>query len=60
MESTAFSEKLKATRNEKGFSQQKLSELTTIPKRTLEDWESGRRTPPAYVQFLVLEKISTL
>lgn len=32
-----------------GLSQTKFSEKYGIPKRTIEDWESGKRTPPEYV-----------
>ncbi len=55
-----FSEALKKTREEIKLSQKVVCELTKIPKRTLEDWERGLRTPPEWVQMLVLEKLRTL
>ena len=55
--SIKFSEQLKAARKEAGMTQQKLSDDAQIPKRTIEDWETGRATPPEYVQRLVLEWI---
>lgn len=35
------------------LSQKEFSEKYTIPKRTIEDWESGRRNPPGYVIALL-------
>lgn len=53
-----FSEKLKEARAKNGLSQQALSELTKIPLRTIEDWERGTRTPPEYVQRLLLNELN--
>ena len=39
-----------------GLSQQAFSDKYKIPKRTIEDWESERRTPPEYV-VLLLERV---
>ena len=36
-----------------GMSRKEFSEYTKIPVRTLEDWEAGRRTPPAYIPRLI-------
>lgn len=54
-----YAEQLKAARAATGLSQAKLAEWSTVPRRTIEDWETGRRIPPDYVQHLVLDKIST-
>lgn len=35
------------------MSQAEFSEATGIPKRTLENWEEGKRTPPIYVLKLL-------
>ena len=48
---------IKAARKQVGLSQQELSDWLEIPKRTIEDWESGKRIPPRYVEKLVIEKI---
>lgn len=53
-----YAEQLKAARRSTGLSQAKLAEWSGIPRRTIEDWEVGRRVPPDYVQRLVLEKIT--
>lgn len=35
-----------------GWSQQKMSDELEIPKRTIQDWETVKRTPPVYVEKL--------
>lgn len=55
-----FSEKFKAARKAAGLTQQALTEKTGIPRRTIQDWESGRMAPPDWCQALVLEKLATL
>lgn len=52
-----FSEQLKETRTAKGLSQKALSRQTKIPLRTIEAWEAGDRTPPEYVQRLLLNEL---
>ena len=36
-----------------GLTQIQLSEELEIPKRTIEDWECGKRIPPIYVAKLI-------
>lgn len=55
-----FAEKLKEARAATGMSQQKMSDLMLIPKRTIENWEVGERTPPPYVQRFVLNELESL
>jgi DNA-binding XRE family transcriptional regulator len=50
----------KAARKRLGLTQKKLSEVLDIPKRTIEDWEGGRRNPPEWVKKLVLEKMESM
>ena len=40
-------------REKAGMTRKEFSEHTTIPVRTLEDWEAGRRTPPEYIPRLI-------
>ena len=40
-------------RESTGMSRKEFSEHTGIPVRTLEDWETGRRTPPEYIPKLI-------
>ena len=44
---------LKNLRHAAGLTQQQLSAELGIPRRTLEDWESGRRKMPDYVLRLM-------
>lgn len=55
-----FAEKLKDARAITGLTQQGIAEKMLIPRRTIEDWESGRRTPPPYVQRFVLNELELL
>lgn len=50
----------KAARNASGLTQQQMSDIFKIPKRTIENWESGQRTPPEYVKLLVIEKLQAI
>lgn len=50
----------KKARNAAGLTQQQMSDIFKIPKRTIENWESGQRTPPEYVKILVIEKLQSL
>ena len=43
-----------------GWSQQKMSDELEIPKRTFQDWETGKWTPPIYVEKLVIEKLERI
>lgn len=39
---------------EYGLSYKELSEETGIPKRSIEAWCQGRRTPPSYIPKLMI------
>lgn len=57
---TTFAEKLKAARKAAGLSQQGMADRMLIPKRTIENWEGGQRTPPPYLQRFVLNELKSL
>ena len=40
---------VKEIREALGITQEAFSQRYNIPKRTIENWESGRRNPPSYV-----------
>ena len=44
---------LKEARAEYGLTQKELSEVTEIPLRTIENWESGKRVPSPWVEKMV-------
>ena len=46
-------EQIKAIRAKTGLSQVKFAAQFGLPKRTLENWESGTRVPPDYVLKLL-------
>ena len=47
----------KALRKVYGLTQAKMSEITGVPARTLQDWENGRRKPAEYMLDLVESKL---
>ena len=49
--------KIKEIRANTGLSQAKFGEAYHISKRTIEDWECGRRKPPDYVVELLAFKV---
>lgn len=48
-----IAETIKALRQSTGLSQAAFCERFDIPNRTLENWETGSRTPPPYVVKLL-------
>ena len=48
---------IKEARLKAGLTQQKMSELLEIPKRTIEEWEAGRRRCPGYTKKLILRDL---
>lgn len=48
---------IREIRNYTGLTQRQFSEYTHIPRRTLEQWETGERTPPAYLLGLLSRAI---
>lgn len=50
--------KIKAIRAKTGLSQAKFAEIYEIPKRTIENWEAGKRVPPEYVVNLLEFKVN--
>ena len=43
-----------------GLTRAAMSELMEIPLRTLENWESGNRIPPKYVERWVLKELKEI
>lgn len=48
---------IKEAREIAGLSQQAMSDWLGIPKRTIEDWESGRRKCKEWAEELIIEKL---
>ena len=51
---------IKEARKAAGLTQQGMSDLLGIPKRTLENWDSGKRTPPEWAERLIVEKLNRI
>ena len=51
---------IKEARQAAGLSQQGVTDALGIPKRTLQDWEAGKRTPPGWAEALVIEKLKKI
>ena len=51
---------IREARQAAGLSQQGVTDALGIPKRTLQDWETGKRTPPGWAAALVIEKLEKL
>ena len=48
---------LKDARERLGLSIKRASEILGAPYATVIDWNNGRRTPPTWIQKLVVEKL---
>ena len=51
---------IRDARKAAGLSQQGVTDALGIPRRTLQDWEAGRRTPPGWAEALVIEKLEKI
>ncbi len=51
---------IKDARLNAGLTQAKMSEVFEIPKRTIENWETGKRNPPAYVEKLIIRELERI
>lgn len=56
----SFNEEFKLLRQQLGFSQAKLGEILEISRNTIRDWELENRTPPAYVQKLLIKELKRM
>lgn len=48
-----MADRIRKLREQSKMSRREFSAYTHIPVRTLEDWETGRRTPPEYIPRLL-------
>lgn len=44
---------IKELREQYRLTQQALSDITGIPKRSIENWEGEKRVPPEYIPTLI-------
>lgn len=52
--------KIKEARKAASLTQEGMSKLFGIPKRTIESWEMGERKPAKYVEALLVEKLENM
>lgn len=52
--------KIKEARKAAGLTQQAMSEKLNIPKRTIENWESGVNSCPEWAEKLIVEKLEEM
>lgn len=53
-------DKIKEARKAAGLSRYEMAEMFEIPYKTLMNWETDVRKPPAYVEKLILEKLESM
>lgn len=51
---------IKEARINAGLTQQQMSDLLEIPKRTIENWEAGSRKCPKWTEKLIIEKLQNI
>ena len=51
---------IREARQAAGLTQQGVTDTLGIPKRTLQDWEAGKRTPPGWAESMVIEKLEKI
>ena len=56
----SFSAQIKAARHAAGLTQKSMSDRFGIPKRSIENWEGGQRTPPEWAARLLLKELAAL
>lgn len=52
--------RIKEARKSAGITQEEMSKLFGIPKRTIGNWETGERKPAKYVEALLVEKLENM
>lgn len=52
--------KIKEARINANLTQAQMAERMGIPKRTIEDWDSGKSSPPEYVERLVIAELERI
>ena len=52
-----YAKRVKALRERMGMTQQQFGDYFEIPKRTLQDWEGGKRKIPEYLLKLMEFKV---
>lgn len=51
---------IKMARKAAGLTQQGMSDIFGIPKRTIGNWETGVNSPPDWAERLIIEKLHSI
>ena len=51
---------IKLARKAAGLTQQSMSDIFGIPKRTIGNWETGVNSPPDWAERLIIEKLQSI
>lgn len=51
---------IREARQAAGLSQQGVTDALGIPRRTLQDWEAGKRTPPGWAEILIVKELERI
>lgn len=49
--------KIREVRQKKGLQIKEIADMLSAPYRTIQDWDSGARKPPEWIEKIVIEKI---
>ena len=52
--------KLKEARQAAGLTQSEMASSLEIPKRTIENWETFKNSPPPYVERLIIAELNRI
>lgn len=52
--------KIKEARIKAKLTQAEMAKRLEIPKRTIEDWDTGKSSPPTYVERLVIAELERI
>jgi transcriptional regulator with XRE-family HTH domain len=55
-----FAERLTKARKAAGLTQEAMAQKLQIPKRTIEDWSTGKSSPPIWTQPLILRELERI
>lgn len=51
---------IKEARLKAGLTQQAMSDLMMIPRRTIQDWEAEKRKCPPYIERFILKELEEI
>lgn len=49
--------RIREVRQKKGLQIKEIADMLGAPYRTIQDWDSGARKPPEWIEKIVIEKI---